>query len=228
MTKNRRAGLVLCLIAAIGTAGCNWRQTTKSRDVSTLSPDEARLYWLAEVAKPDVKKDTILAAVRFFSLTDKPAAEKLILRGQTMDPTGPWPAELGRLYFLTLVGATSATAQGVVGTVNEADAHGAYAEEIRRFLASSSDVTLLAVTAEALATQGRTLYEKHSIDFDPVELANTYLARASKLDPRSAQVRQSEENIRSWVAAGNVPLPAIGASPGAQDKGPGDAAGPKQ
>lgn len=193
-----------------------------------MSPDEARVYWLVEVAKPDVKKDTILGAVRFFSITDRPAAEKLIARGQAMDPTGPWPAELARLYFLTLVGATSVTPQGVVDSVNQADAHSAYAAEIRRFLASTSDVTVLAVTAEALATQGRRLYEKHSIDFDPLVLSNDYLVRALKLDPQSAQVRQSQENIQSWLAAGNSPLPAIGGSQAAQDKGPSNSAGPKQ
>jgi hypothetical protein len=183
-----------------------------------MTSDEARLYWLAEVAKPDVKKEALLGAIKFFSMTDKPTAEKLISRGQTMDPTGPWQAELGRLYFLTLVGATSMTPEGLVESVSQTDAHGAYAEEIRRFLGSSSDVTLLAVTAEALATQGRTLYGNHSIDFDPLELANNYLARASKLDPHSAQVRQSQENIRAWAAAGNLPLPGMGDSQATQDK----------
>jgi hypothetical protein len=104
--------------------------------------------------------------------------------------------------------------------VNQADAHGAYAQEIRRFLASSSDVAVLAATAEALGTRGRTLYEKHMIDFDAGALARTYLDKAEKLDPRSPVVQQSEENIRFWTSAGS--------SPTGREKGTGGAARSKQ
>jgi hypothetical protein len=181
-----------------------------------LSPAEAREVWLKRLAEPDAGKDVILGAARFFSVYDKPLGEKLILRGQAMDPNGPWRAEMGRLYYLIIVGATSMTPQGIVGSVNLADAHGPYAKEIRMRLAVSTDVTLLAMAGQALGTAGRALYANHSIDFDPVALGKTYLDQALKLDPQSILVHQIVLNIRFQDRGGHTPSIPKGSSPEAE------------
>jgi hypothetical protein len=181
-----------------------------------LSPAEAREVWLKRLAEPNPGKDVILGAARFFSVYDKPLGEKLILRGQAMDPNGPWRAEMGRLYYLIMVGATSMTPQGTVGSVNLADAHGPYAKEIRKRLSVSTDVTLLAMAGQALGTAGRTLYGNRSIDFDPVALGKTYLDQALKLDPQSILVHQIVLNIRFQDRGGHTPSIPKGSSPEAE------------
>jgi len=181
-----------------------------------LSPEKAREVWLKRLAEPDAGKDVILGAARFFSVYDKPLGEKLILRGQAMDPNGPWRAEMGRLYFLIMVGATSMTPQGTVGSVSLADAHGPYAKEVRKRLAVSTDPTILAMAGQSLGTGGRTLYENHSIDFDPIALAKTYLGQALKLDPQSILVHQILLNIRFQDRGGHTPSIPKGSSPEAE------------
>lgn len=181
-----------------------------------LTPEQAREHWLEEVANPDAKKDVVLGAARFFRVSDKPLAEKLLLRGKVLDPNGPWSSELGRLYYAVLEGATSMTSGGLVGSVNLADAHGAYANEIRKKLSASTDATTLAMTAEGLGMWGRTLYENHSIDFDPVALARTYLDQALKVDPQSILAHQVALNIRFLDRGGQITSIPKGSSPEAQ------------
>lgn len=51
-------------------------------------------------------------------VADKPLAEKLLLRAQTLDPKGKYSYSLGRLYALTLLGSNSSMPLNVVRSVS--------------------------------------------------------------------------------------------------------------
>ena len=185
-------------------------------DSDPIGYREGRKLWLAQVERPDAAVSVLTGAARFFREKDKPLAEKMFLRAKALAPQGRWSTELGRLYYEILVGANAKTPQGIVRSVNLADAHGPYAREIRRKLTLSTDVTLLAEAAESLGVLGRALYENHSIDFDPVALARTYLDRAVQLDPQSILTHQIALSIRFLDRGGQIPSLPRGSSPEAQ------------
>jgi len=185
-------------------------------DPDPIGYREGKKLWLAKVEPPDAPVSVLTGAARFFRENDKPLTEKMFLRAKVLEPHGHWSGELGRLYYEILVGANAKTAQGIVRSVSLADAHGPYATEIRRKLALSTDVTLLAEAAESLGVLGRALYENHSIDFDPVALARTYLDRALQLEPQSILAHQIALSIRFLDRGGELPGIPKSSSPDAQ------------
>jgi BlaR1 peptidase M56 len=151
---------------------------------------EARQAWLDQAERPDASVKVLMNAAAFLTVADKPLAEKLLLRAQALEPQVS-RGHLARLYFEALVGSNARMAQGVIRSVSMAEAHGAYANEVRRKLAQSNDPELLTAIGESLMFRGPEHYIDHHIDFDPVQLGQSYLERARQLDPQSVRVHQS-------------------------------------
>ena len=149
---------------------------------------EAKKLWLAQISWPDVSVPVLKNAAYFFFTADKPLAEKMMLRAQALDPKGHWSAALGRLYAFTLVGSNDQRLGNVVRSVSLADAHGPYAQGIRKKLADSTDADMLYAAGQYL-THDRGLYEEHKIDFDAVALGKSYLERALQLNPQLVYAR---------------------------------------
>lgn len=190
-------------------------------DPDPVGYSEARNLWLAQTAESDAPIAILNGAARFFRVSDKPLAEKMLLRAQALEPKGRWSGELGRLYYEVLVGATAITPQGAVSSIDRASAHSAYAKEIRDKLTRSGDAALLIVTAESLGVWGRKLYRDHAIDFDAAGLANIYLAHALQLDPQSIPAHQVSNNIRFAERGGQVAVIPPGATPDAEYRAAG-------
>jgi beta-lactamase regulating signal transducer with metallopeptidase domain len=172
---------------------------------------QAKKLWLAKTSAPEAGLQALKNASYFFEVADKPLAEKMMLRAQALDPKGHWSGALGRLYAFALVGSNSSTPLNVVRTVSMEDAHGAYAQEVRKKLAGSQDAELLAAAGDYLVW-ARGLYMSHKIDFDPIPLAKSYLERALQLDPQSTWARMrliglraGDRNIRMREILKNVP-----------------------
>jgi beta-lactamase regulating signal transducer with metallopeptidase domain len=157
---------------------------------------QAKRAWLAQTDSSQTSAKVLSHAASFFRAVDKPLAEQCLLRAQALDPKGRWSTQLGILYYQALVGSNASMPMGFVRSVNLADVHGAYAAEIRKKLATTSDAELLAVTGEMLSIWGRNLIEAHNIDFDPVPLGKSYLERALQLDPQSITAHRDLERIR--------------------------------
>jgi hypothetical protein len=189
---------------------------TGDRDPDPIGYQEGKKLWLAQVEKPDAPASVLTGASRFFRENDKPLTEKMLLRLQAMQPLSRWTSELGRLYYEVLVGARATDSEGMVRLVSLADVHSPYADEIRGKLSRSTDVTLLVMTAKSLGMWGRTLYENHSIDFDPVSLARTYLDKAFQVDPKSILAHQIALNIRFLDRGGQTLSIPKGTSAAAQ------------
>ena len=131
-----------------------------------------RKLWLKNTEKPDTKPSLLNGAARFLRINDKPLAEGLYLRAQAREPPqGRWATELGHLYFEVLVGATSFTPVGQVRTVSIPESHSAFAREIRKKLAASTQPAILITAAEPLGTVGARFADQHQVDFDAGALA---------------------------------------------------------
>jgi beta-lactamase regulating signal transducer with metallopeptidase domain len=137
---------------------------------------EAKRLWLAHAERPNVSGPVLSNASFFFEASDKPLAEKALLRAQALHPGKPWFVRLGRLYVLTLIGSNAFMISNV------ADVHTAYAEEIRRKLAESTDDKLLTAAGMFLM---RT--QELQLDFDPFALGKSYLERAVQVNPQTIE-----------------------------------------
>jgi hypothetical protein len=170
------------------------------------SYEQAKKLWLAHTARPGVSVAMLKNAAWFFEVPDKPLTETILIRLQSIDPRGHWSFQLGRLYYLVLVGSNASMPLNVVWTTNPADSRGAYAQQIRKTLEESRDAELLTEVGYSLAQFSRGLYQDHKIDFDPLPLGRSYLERSRQLDPNSVRTRRVLENLREsdlmWRASG--------------------------
>lgn len=185
-------------------------------DADPVGYREGRRLWLVQAGRPGAPDKVLTGAGRFLQESDKQLAEKLYLRAKAQSPQGPWDGELGRLYSEILVGAQIMSNDGMVRIASLSDAHGAYAIEVRKKLAATTDPTLLTVVAQSLALLGPPVYQSHGVDFDPMVLAKTYLARALQLDPQSIFTHQIVLSIRFRERGGIVPRFPKDSSPEAE------------
>jgi hypothetical protein len=182
---------------------------------------QAKKLWLSILEKPDVSAAVLGNAAYFFEESDKPLAEKLLLRAAAVDPTqktlpaapawvyrAGWSESLGNLYAQILVGSNGDTLGNVVHSVSLTDAHSTYADEIRRKLSETTDPVLLASAGAYLLRNVR----EAKLDFDHVALGKSYLERAIQIDPhvRAASdllvwQQQWEHHQRLYEPLRNVP-----------------------
>jgi hypothetical protein len=155
---------------------------------------QARRLWLAHTERQDVPVAVLTHAAFFFTSSDSPLAEKLLLRAQAADPKGHYSAWLCRLYAQVISGP---------------DAQGAYAQEIRKKLAESTDAELLIRTGNALTMVYGMRPPKQKATFDPMSLGKSYLERGLQLNPNSASARSYLGMLRAIdhipAAIRNVP-----------------------
>lgn len=139
--------------------------------------------WLARLEKGD--EETVGTAVRFIAASDKQLAEKIILQQQIKDPNNKgWSQLLAALYYQVLLGSQGPLEGGVIRSVSMPEAHGSYAQAVRRKLDETSNAELLLFTGRHLLEAHR-LYRERHIDFDPSALARQYIERGIAMQPDS-------------------------------------------
>jgi beta-lactamase regulating signal transducer with metallopeptidase domain len=167
-----------------------------------LDPDgyaKASALWQVHVARPDVTAKTLGQAASFYEISEKPIAEKLLLRAYALDPSGPtprivdgiyysaWLERLGVLYAKAIVGSDDETVFNVVKSVSAAEAKGPFAQHARRELEATTSVALL-VSAGSYLTMNAKYAE---LDFNHRVLGQRYLQRALQLNPASKQAARA-------------------------------------
>lgn len=164
--------------------------------------EQAKALWMAQVAKPDVGAHALSSAATFFSDTDKPQAERILLRALELFPTGGewtvgrmylsgrWTRRLGNLYAGALLGAGPASASHRPA-FSLAEAHGPFAQSVRRKLEASTDAALLGAVASSLLYQDAYLRDARPALDDVAALGRAYLDRALKLDPTLVEAREA-------------------------------------
>ena len=177
-----------------------------------LDPDgwaKARALWMAHLASPNVTPKVLRRAARFFSISEKPVAEEILLRALKTDPSGPqprvvnnvyyspWMSQLGELYATAIVGSDDDRLGTVVRSASLEEANGAFATTAKKKLAESKDPALLRAAGSYLTQNVRTRTGKIgdqqiTLAFDARALGESYLDRARELDPDSETTKRFE------------------------------------
>ena len=178
---------------------------------------QAKRLWEQQLMDPSASPYLIYRAAQFFWPYDKPTTERLILRGQSIDPDAAalktrrpansggyeWHAQLADLYGAVLLGTTTPWTR----TYDATRAASPFAQEVRRRLETSTDARLLARVAAHIADAR--MKEKRVAEM--VALGRQYLDRALELDPASRPAlalkarldsQERHERIRTATAAG--------------------------
>jgi len=162
--------------------------------VDPVGYSRARELWLAHTRGPDVGSAVLGNAASFFEAVDKPLAERMLLRAQSREPTGPWSSRLGRFYAVVLVGAYARTSEHVLRPVSVAEPEVPYTQTVRKKLAESTDDVLLTAAAESLLHSTRI---SSRVDLDAELIASSCLERALALSPESIHANTERLTLRA-------------------------------
>ena len=172
-------------------------QARISKLADPIGYEQVRKLWLAHVAKPDVSIKVLDHAAWFFTESEKPVAERLLLRARTLQPDGPqprvangsyyapWSSRLGELYARVLVGSVEESLGNVVVNTAAEAANSEYARHVREKLETMDDAAMLGAAGRYLMFNARNV----KVAFDHVALGRRYLQRAAQLDPQSTAAR---------------------------------------
>jgi hypothetical protein len=120
--------------------------------------------------------------------------------------SGRWTRRLGNLYAGALLGAGPASASHRPA-FNLAEAHGSFAQNVRKTLEASTDAALLGAVASSLLYQDAYIRDARPALDDVAALGKSYLDRALKLDPTLVEAREALVAIHArerWAAARGV------------------------
>jgi beta-lactamase regulating signal transducer with metallopeptidase domain len=184
--------------------------TPKDWQADPVGYELGKKLWLAYAARPNVHGRAIANAAGFFESADKPLAEQMLLRCQSLLAAQPGSdaslreyvsSRLADLYYQILVGSNAATFGRVIRSFSLEDAHGPLAASVRQKLIASRDVTLLAQTAAALIWSaqdpGSAYPPNMHVDFSTFDLGRQYLERAASLDAKSPHVVRAQASLRN-------------------------------
>lgn len=154
---------------------------------------QVRAVWEAHVSKPDASTAVLANAASFFSVAEKPLAEQLLLRAQTLEADGPhprrrdgiyyapWAERLGEMYALGILGSSDALEGNVVREVDPDAARGPFAAHARAVLDATEDTSLVVAAGRLLVRNAPRIASP--LGFDVAALGRAYLERAIALDP---------------------------------------------
>jgi len=175
---------------------------------------QARALWMRHVTAPNVTTQVLSRAAAFFAISEKPMAEELLLRAHKMEPNGPqprsvdrvynppWTSRLGNLYARAVIGSDDDMLFGAVRSVSLAESQNAFAKSARVKLAESKDAGMLRSAGQLLARaangrrDGKIGDQNVDLGFDYTALGESYLDRAATLDPDSEITKQLEASRR--------------------------------
>jgi beta-lactamase regulating signal transducer with metallopeptidase domain len=184
--------------------------TPRDWQADPVGYEQGKTLWLAYAARPNVHGRAIANAAGFFESADKPLAEQMLLRCQSLLAVQPRTdaslhdyvsGRLADLYYQIIVGSNAATLGNAIRSFSLEDAHGPHAASVRQKLLATRDVTLLAETAAALIRSpqdpGSAYPPDSHVDFSAFDLGKQYLERAAALDAKSPHVVRVQAMLRN-------------------------------
>jgi hypothetical protein len=153
---------------------------------------QARAVWINHLTRPDVTVTTLGHAAAFFECRDKVLAEQALRRARILDPQGPWTARLGSFYRNVLTGSTAPDGRNAVRVISAPQPESPFGLAVRDTLAGSQDADLLTATGWFMSGAG----SRPGLGFDPVVLANDFLARALRTNPRGIVAHSALLDLR--------------------------------
>jgi len=156
---------------------------------------QARALWLSHAEAPNVRGPVLGNAASFLETTDSSRAEQLLRRARGSDPSGPWTAQLGRLYASTLAGAHAVRSRNSLRTISQGAPRAAAGLAVRKTLGESRDPELLTAAGWFLARGVRGPGQFR--EFDPDYWAEWCYRRALRLQPAAIVAHTELLEIRS-------------------------------
>lgn len=156
---------------------------------------QARTLWLSLADNPNADSRVLGNAATFLETIDSPRAELLLRRARASDPSGPWTAQLGRLYAATLAGSGALSGRNRSRTINHGAPWTAAGLSIRNSLGESHDHELLTATGWFLARGIRG--PRQFREFDPDYWAEWCFRRALQVKPAAVLAHTELLEIRS-------------------------------
>jgi hypothetical protein len=156
---------------------------------------QARALWLSLADAPNVRGQVLGNAASFLETTDSSRAEQLLRRARASDPSGPWTAQLGRLYANVLAGSDALRSRNRSRKISHGAARAAAGLAIRRTLGESRDHELLTAAGWFLArgVRGPSQFR----EFDPDDWAEWCYRRALRVQPAAIVAHTELLEIRS-------------------------------
>ena len=148
--------------------------------------ERGKSLWLANLKRPGATADRYQRAADFLEGGDKPLAESVLEAGRKAYPDDArWSSCLGRHYAQVLLGSTEPVTEfNVFRSASAQESQSPYAQTVRARLADSTDVRVLAQTAQYLLA-----WDRRGTG-DALPLARAYVERALTLDPHSELARE--------------------------------------
>jgi beta-lactamase regulating signal transducer with metallopeptidase domain len=156
---------------------------------------QARALWLSLADDSNVRGDVLGNAASFLETTDSSRAEQLLRRARAADPSGPWTAQLGRLYATVLGGSDAVRSRNRLRKISHGAPRTAAGLAVRQTLGESRDHELLTAAGWFLArgVRGPSQFR----EFDPDYWAEWCYRRALRLEPAAIVAHTELLDIRS-------------------------------
>jgi beta-lactamase regulating signal transducer with metallopeptidase domain len=156
---------------------------------------QARTLWLSLANAPNVGGQVLGNAASFLETTDSSRAEHLLRRARASDPSGPWTAQLGRLYANVLAGFDALRSRNRLRKISSGASGAAVGLAIRRTLGESRDHELLTAAGWFLARGVRG--PGHFREFDPDYWAEWCYRSALRVQPAAIVAHTELLEVRS-------------------------------
>ncbi len=151
--------------------------------------EQASALWLKQVEAPGSNPAVLRHAARFFTLPDKEVAERILKRGQALDPQkDEWSQGLAYLYALGVMGIDGLNQNGLPTSVDRAQETGPFAARARNVLEGSRRATDLLVAGRILGLYGSMIRALRLTRQDHTVLAETLLKKAQALGAPGPEV----------------------------------------
>ena len=146
--------------------------------------DRGKALWLAHLKRPGGAAEIYQRAADFLEGGDRPLAESALQAGRKVYPNDArWASAFGRHYAQALLGSGEPVTEfNVFRVVSAQEAQSRYAQTVRARLAESTDVRVLAQTAQYLLAWGNHFGVGGK---DAMQLALAYVDRALSIEPDS-------------------------------------------
>ncbi len=154
--------------------------------------DQLSALWKEQVRRHERDVAVLSHAAKFFQLSNKEQAASYLKQAQQLDPgSREWPARIGYVYALSILGVDMMNQNGLPTSHNSDEAKGAFAITAADELNRSTDAAVVGVAGRILGQYGLMMTGmfrgtgKFTVDYVP--LAEALLTKAQQLEPANVQ-----------------------------------------
>lgn len=172
--------------------------------------EQASALWIEQARHHATDVRVLSHAAKFLALSNKEQAVSLLRQAQSAEPNSrEWPARIGYVYALAILGVDMVNQNGLPTSHNAAEARSAFALRAIDELRASPDATVVGVAGTVLGQYGLMLSAicrgpgKFAVDH--TALSDAFLTRAQELEPANPQWSSGLEQLRKLRSTANPP-----------------------